>query len=92
MLNNMRSKQEIIDYLQKQGFTSEALSKIMGFLIGCRIKTKDETFYCKLGDSDFEVFYDWFNRGYMDSKIIRELNCMLQMRNSLLKVRVIAIE
>ena len=46
----MKTKEQVISYVLKNGHTNEAISKITGFLIGAGLKDNDEKIKFKVGD------------------------------------------
>lgn len=54
-------KREIIeDFLMTFGFTDNAMLKISGFLIGAGIKKSSEKIKIRVGENDFDFFYDFY--------------------------------
>lgn len=53
-------KQKILEILENVGFTKNAITKIAGFLIGAGIKKPNEKVLIKVGDKDFDVFYELY--------------------------------
>ena len=56
----MKTREEVIEYVNKVGHTKEAILKIAGFLIGHNLKEVDEVLKWKIGEGTFDEFYDWF--------------------------------
>lgn len=57
----MKTIEEIRDHLTKTAYTREAVTKIMGFLIGAGLKGDDEQLFVVYGASTFEDFLEWIN-------------------------------
>lgn len=55
----MKTKEEILVHLIENGYTKEAVTKIMGFLIGAGIKENDEHIFVRMGENTWGVFYSW---------------------------------
>lgn len=71
----MKTKKEIQIHLIKNGYSSEAITKIMGFLIGKGIKKVDESVITRTGKSTFEDFYEWYQHTEKEKqKSIKEIN------------------
>lgn len=57
----MKTIEEVKVHLTKTAYTDEAMTKIMGFLIGAGLKEPSEVLYIARGASTFEDFFEWFN-------------------------------
>ena len=57
----MKTKQEIIEHLLTTGYTDDARTKIMGYLIGMELKGTAEVFTVLRGVATFDDFHKWFN-------------------------------
>lgn len=57
----MKTIEEIREHLTKTAYTNEAMTKIMGFLIGAGLKEPSEVMSIARGASTFEDFLEWFN-------------------------------
>ena len=57
----MKSKDEIKDHLLREGYDSETIAKICGWLIGRGIKDIDERIQIKRGLNDFHHFIKWYD-------------------------------
>ena len=57
----MKTIEEIKVHLTKTAYTDEAITKIMGFLIGAGLKGDEERLCVVYGASTFEDFLDWLN-------------------------------
>ena len=60
----MRTKDEVLAYLKETGHSNNAVTKIMGFLIGNGMKEPDEKIIFKRGQNSWEEFYEWFENKY----------------------------
>ena len=56
----MRTKDEVLAYLKENGHSNNAITKIMGFLIGNGMKSVSEKIIFKRGHNSWEEFYEWF--------------------------------
>lgn len=57
----MKTKEEVIQHLVEcEGYTTDARTKISGFLIGNGMKEPKEGLLIKKGVLDWQDFYDWF--------------------------------
>lgn len=82
----MRTKKEIKEHLLNVGYTSVALAKIMGFLIGKGIKSKDETFTVLIGKHTFDYFFDWWNSEIECTSIIDILDAFEKVIDEIEKI------
>ena len=57
----MKTIEEIREHLTKTAYTEEAVTKIMGFLIGAGLKGDKEQLFVVYGASTFEDFLEWIN-------------------------------
>lgn len=57
----MRTFDEIRVHLTKTAYTKDAITKIMGFLIGAGLKGDNETMHVVYGASTFDDFLAWIN-------------------------------
>lgn len=57
----MRTKNEVLAYLKENGHSNNAITKIMGFLIGVGIKEPNERIVFKRGENSWEEFFEWYN-------------------------------
>lgn len=55
----MKTKDEILDHLLKNGYSEQAMAKIAGFMIGKGLKTNDEIVLYKKGYLTFDDFWHW---------------------------------
>lgn len=56
----MKTKEQVLEFIRANGFTPRAMDKICGFLIANNIKGIDENIVYKVGDKDFNFFFNWF--------------------------------
>lgn len=56
----MKTREEICEHLLTTGYTENARTKIMGFLIGKDLKAPEEVFTVLRGIGTFEDFHKWF--------------------------------
>lgn len=56
----MRTKEEILTYLKENGHSSNAITKITGFLIGKGLKSEQEQILYKRGHATWDEFYAWY--------------------------------
>lgn len=57
----MKTKEEVLKHLAEcKGYTTDARTKISGFLIGNGMKEPKEGLSIKKGVLDWQDFYDWF--------------------------------
>lgn len=57
----MKTKEEIIEHLQKVGYTEHTISKITGWMIGAGLKEPNEIITYKKGLNEFDLFWAWLN-------------------------------
>lgn len=57
----MKTKEEIIEHLQKVGYTAHTISKITGWMIGAGLKEPNEIITYKKGLNEFDLFWAWLN-------------------------------
>lgn len=57
----MKTKDEILTYLKNNGHSNNAITKIMGFLIGAGLKDDAETIIYKRGTNTWDDFMHWYN-------------------------------
>lgn len=57
----MKTKEEIIEHLQKVGYTAHTISKITGWMIGAGLKEPNEIITYKKGLNEFDSFWAWLN-------------------------------
>lgn len=57
----MKTKEEIIEHLQKVGYTAHTISKITGWMIGAGLKEPNEIIKYKKGLNEFDSFWAWLN-------------------------------
>lgn len=57
----MKTIEEIREHLTKTAYTKDAVTKIMGFLIGAGLKGDEERLLVVYGASTFEDFLEWIN-------------------------------
>lgn len=72
----MRTFEEIKVHLTKTAYTKEAITKIMGFLIGAGLKEVDEQIPVVYGASTFEDFIAWIDEND-DCDCCEECDCVL---------------
>lgn len=72
----MRTFEEIKVHLTKTAYTKEAITKIMGFLIGAGLKEADEQITVVYGASTFEDFLAWIDEND-DCDCCDECDCVL---------------
>lgn len=57
----MKTLEEVQQHLANNGYTREAISRILGFLIGSGVKRYDEEILVKYGAKTFDDFFEWWN-------------------------------
>lgn len=72
----MRTFKEIKVHLTKTAYTEEAITKIMGFLIGAGLKKVDEQIAVVYGASTFDDFIAWIDEN-CDCDCCEERVCVL---------------
>lgn len=72
----MKTIEEIKVHLTKTAYTEEAITKIMGFLIGAGLKEANEQLHVVYGASTFEDFLNWLDEG-VDECECDECDCVL---------------
>lgn len=74
----MKTKEQVISHLEKNGYTKKALCKILGFLIGVGVKEESEEFYVKVsGDLKWSDFWEWWNKD--DDEFLNEEDILLSI-------------
>jgi hypothetical protein len=56
----MKTKEEVIKYLETVGHSKEAVIKISGYLIGQNLKDNKERIRFRIGEQSFDDFYAWY--------------------------------
>lgn len=56
----MKTKEQVLEHLMHVGYSKDAITKIMGFLIGNGTKTIDEKVVHVIGNKDFDYFINWY--------------------------------
>lgn len=64
----MKTREEVLDHLLKNGYENEAINKIMGFMVAKELKQVDEVVAIKKGKLIFDDFYKWFNGNGVEEK------------------------
>lgn len=75
----MKTKEQVLEFIRSNGFTQRAMDKICGFLIANNIKGIDENIVYKVGDKDFNFFFNWFTS---DISSYFVLNAVLEVYSS----------
>lgn len=75
----MKTKEQVLEFIRSNGFTQRAMDKICGFLIANDIKGVDENIVYKVGDKDFNFFFNWFTS---DISSYFVLNAVLEVYSS----------
>ena len=59
----MKTKEQIAKHLEEFGYSPMALSKILGFMIGAKLKDESEKILVKTTDLHYhwEDFWNWYN-------------------------------
>ena len=90
----MKTKEQVISYVMKNGHTNEAISKITGFLIGAGLKDDNEQIKFKIGDNEWASFIKWFNGNKEDDNkfdIEEDSHPLLKLLSLLFELRDMAI-
>lgn len=56
----MKTKQEVEKHLKETGYSKNAVSRIMAFLVGAGVKDFDEKMLVTYGDGTWAEFYEWW--------------------------------
>lgn len=75
----MKTKEQVLEFIRANGFTPRAMDKICGFLIANNIKGVNESIVYKVGDKDFNFFFNWFTSD-LSSHFV--LNAVLEVYRS----------
>ncbi len=57
----MKTKDEVFTHLFENGYSEQAIDKILGFMIGKDLKGVDEMVKYKKGTLSFDDFWNWFH-------------------------------
>lgn len=57
----MKTREEVLNHLLENGYTKNAISHILGFMVARELKTVDEKVRYLKGDGSFEDFFRWYN-------------------------------
>lgn len=57
----MKTKDEVFTHLFENGYSEQAIDKIVGFMIGKDLKGVDEMVKYKKGTLSFDDFWNWFH-------------------------------
>ena len=57
----MKTKEEILEHLSKNGYQHDEVRKIAGYLLGSQITEKGEKVNYTEGDGTFDEFFEWVN-------------------------------
>lgn len=90
----MKTKEQVISYVLRNGHTNEAISKITGFLIGAGLKGENEQIKFKIGGNEWASFIKWFNGNKEDdnkSDIEEDSHPLLKLLSLLFELRDMAI-
>ena len=61
----MKTKEEILEHLLKNGYDDTAINKICGWMCGMKLKAIDETIQVKLGRNNFKDFISWYETDFL---------------------------
>ena len=61
----MKTKEEILEHLLKNGYDDTAILKICGWMFGMKLKAVDETIQVKRGCNNFKDFISWYETDYL---------------------------
>lgn len=67
-----KNKNEVLEYLEKNGHNERAIEKITGFMIGNNLKKNNEVIRFRIGNGTWDDFYDWY-RGEIKRDPVVEL-------------------
>lgn len=56
----MRTDKEVKEHLLNNGYTDDAINKIMGFVIGAGLKENSEEWKVRRGEKTWKDFYTWY--------------------------------
>jgi hypothetical protein len=75
----MKTKEQVLEHLAKNGYAPYASEKVMGFLLGNGIIEKGEKVTFRKGNLLFDDFYEWFNKEGEDVVEVRGLNLIINV-------------
>lgn len=61
----MKTKEEILEHLLKNGYDDTAINKICGWMCGMKLKAVDETIQVKRGRNNFKDFISWYETDFL---------------------------
>lgn len=61
----MKTKEEILEHLLKNGYDDTAILKICGWMCGMKLKAVDETIQVKRGRNNFKDFISWYETDFL---------------------------
>ena len=56
----MKTREEVEKHLKSTGYSKNAVSRILSFLVGAGVKEFDEQMIVKYGDGTWAEFYEWW--------------------------------
>lgn len=56
----MRTREEVENRLKENGYSKNAVNRILAFLVGAGVKEFDEQMIVKYGDGTWAEFYEWW--------------------------------
>ena len=61
----MKTKEEILEHLLRNGYDDTAICKICGWMCGMKLKAVDETIQVKRGCNNFKNFISWYETDFL---------------------------
>ena len=61
----MKTKEEILEHLLKNGYDDTAIMKICGWMFGMKLKALDETIQVIRGRNNFKDFINWYETDFL---------------------------
>ena len=61
----MKTKEEVLEHLLKNGYDDTAIYKICGWMCGMKLKAVDETIQVKRGRNNFKDFISWYETDFL---------------------------
>lgn len=56
----MKTREEVEGHLKENGYSKNAVNRILAFLVGAGVKKFDEQMIVKYGDGTWAEFYEWW--------------------------------
>lgn len=70
----MKTREEVEKHLKSTGYSKNAVSRILSFLVGAGVKEFDEQMVVKYGDGTWAEFYEWWtNKNKCDDCVFCDL-------------------